>query len=198
MAFTGKGNESGGETESGSDDSDVDVEELSQKSKHLDADSASDDFNTTKKEENLAQVDFDEEADIAKKVLKNLLTSSSKGTLPSDDDSALTKGNTEVNMNESVAVPNELTYESAKASDVSRPENSDKSKASDPKQTDEKEDLHRTIFISNLPFDIDREEVKQRFSTFGTVQSFVPVLHQVTKYVILNFPCFLLEEFVVI
>ncbi|PON77404.1 Splicing factor-like protein [Trema orientale] len=165
----GKEDESGGETESSINDSDDDV-----------GDGASDD--TTEKEENLARVDFDEEADIAKKVLENLMTSSSKGTIPSHvDDSALPKRNVDVNMDESVDVPNELSYESVKASDVSRPENSDKSKASALKETDEKEELQRTIFISNLPFDIDKEEVKQRFSTFGAVQSFVPVLHQVTK-----------------
>lgn len=49
-------------------------------------------------------------------------------------------------------------------------------------QTDEEDDLHRTIFISNLPFDINNEDVKQRFSTFGEIQSFFPVLHPVTKY----------------
>ncbi|THU63796.1 hypothetical protein C4D60_Mb01t19610 [Musa balbisiana] len=42
-------------------------------------------------------------------------------------------------------------------------------------------DLDRTIFISNLPFEIDSEEVKERFSSFGKVQSFFPVLHKLTK-----------------
>ncbi|KAH7661916.1 nucleolar protein 4 [Dioscorea alata] len=42
-------------------------------------------------------------------------------------------------------------------------------------------DLEKTIFISNLPFDIDNEEVKQRFSVFGEVRSFLPVLHHLTK-----------------
>lgn len=193
MAFTGNENESGGETESGSDDSDDDVEELSKKSKDIDCDGASDDFNTMEKEENLAEADFDKEVDIAKKVLKNLITSSAKGTLPScDDDSALPKKITEVDKDGSGDVPNELSYESTKASNVSKPEISDKGKASTLKQTDEKEELHRTIFLSNLPFDVDKDEVKERFSTFGAVQSFVPVLHQVTKYVIFNLLCFLL------
>ncbi|KAG6709435.1 hypothetical protein I3842_06G132300 [Carya illinoinensis] len=49
------------------------------------------------------------------------------------------------------------------------------------KQTEGEDDLQRTIFINNLPFDLNNEEVKQRFSGFGEVQSFVPVLHQVTK-----------------
>ncbi|KAM6581515.1 hypothetical protein CsatA_005289 [Cannabis sativa] len=181
----GKENESGGETESDSDDSDDDVEESSRKSKHLDGDKASDDI---EKEENPPEIDFDEEADIAKKVLQNLIASSSKGTLPSgDDDPELQEKNTEVNVGASDAsdasgeVLNELPQESVKPSDVSKPESSDKSKGSAVKQTEEKEDLHKTLFISNLPFDIDKEEVKERFSAFGAVQSFVPVLHQVTK-----------------
>uniref|UniRef100_A0ACD5X5E4 Uncharacterized protein n=1 Tax=Avena sativa TaxID=4498 RepID=A0ACD5X5E4_AVESA len=41
--------------------------------------------------------------------------------------------------------------------------------------------LDRTIFISNLPFDIKNEEVTERFSIFGKVQSFFPVLHKLTK-----------------
>ncbi|VAI23522.1 unnamed protein product [Triticum turgidum subsp. durum] len=41
--------------------------------------------------------------------------------------------------------------------------------------------LDRTIFISNLPFDISNEEVTERFSVFGKVQSFFPVLHKLTK-----------------
>ncbi|CAL9147455.1 unnamed protein product [Musa hybrid cultivar] len=41
-------------------------------------------------------------------------------------------------------------------------------------------DLDRIIFISNLPFEIDSEEVKERFSSFGKVQSFFPVLHKLT------------------
>ena len=80
-------------------------------------------------------------------------------------------------------VLNEPSHESEKPSDVSKPEISDKSKASTVKQTDDKEDLHTTLFISNLPFDVDKEEVKERFSAFGAVQSFFPVLHPVTKYV---------------
>ncbi|XP_062076844.1 uncharacterized protein LOC133781780 [Humulus lupulus] len=178
----GKENESGGETESDSDDSDDDVEDSSRKSKHVDGDRASDDI---EKEGSPPEVDFDEEADIAKKVLQNLITSSIKGTLPSgDDDPALPEKNTDVNMDASDAsgeVLNESSHESEKPPDVSKPENSDKSKASAVKQTEDKEELHRTLFISNLPFDIDKEEVKERFSAFGAVQSFVPVLHPVTK-----------------
>lgn len=42
-------------------------------------------------------------------------------------------------------------------------------------------DLDRTIFINNLPFDATKEEVIEKFSLFGKVESFLPVLHKVTK-----------------
>lgn len=113
--------------------------------------------------------------------MQNFLTSSTKETFSSgDDDSALLKGNGESNIDVSVDVPNDLSDESAKALDVTEPEKSIKSKDSTHK--DGEDDLSRTIFMSNLPFDIDNEEVRERFSTFGEVQSFLPVLHQVTKY----------------
>ncbi|KAG0452715.1 hypothetical protein HPP92_025379 [Vanilla planifolia] len=44
-----------------------------------------------------------------------------------------------------------------------------------------KDDLDKTIFISNIPFDIDVEEVKRKFSVFGEVQAFNAVLHHLTK-----------------
>lgn len=47
--------------------------------------------------------------------------------------------------------------------------------------TEAEDDLLSTVFITNLPYDIDNEEVKQCFSAFVEVQSFFPVLHQVTK-----------------
>ncbi|XP_015892442.1 uncharacterized protein LOC107426710 [Ziziphus jujuba] len=143
-------------------------------------DNASDGPDTTEKEDNPADIDFDEEADLARKVLKNLLTSSTNKTFSSaDDDSALLKESGESNIDVSVEVPNGLSDESAKAVHVTEPEKSIKSKGSTHK--DGEDDLSRTIFISNLPFDIDNEEVRERFSTFGEVQSFLPVLHQVTK-----------------
>ncbi|KAJ4813006.1 RNA-binding protein 28 [Rhynchospora pubera] len=42
-------------------------------------------------------------------------------------------------------------------------------------------DLDRTVFINNLPFDATKEEVIEKFSLFGKVESFLPVLHKVTK-----------------
>ncbi|KAK4340373.1 hypothetical protein RND71_041835 [Anisodus tanguticus] len=48
-------------------------------------------------------------------------------------------------------------------------------------QSEVADDLQGTIFISNLPFDVDYGEVKQRFSAFGEVEYFAPVLERVTK-----------------
>ncbi|KAF3435750.1 hypothetical protein FNV43_RR22842 [Rhamnella rubrinervis] len=171
-----------GENDSSSDDSGDDVEDLGRNSKHLvKADNALDGSNTTEQEDSAEEVDFDQEADIARKVLTNLITSSVKRTFSDDDDSALLKRNEESIVDVTVDVPNMLTQESEKAMDVAEPEKSIKSKASAPKNIDGEDDLDRTIFISNIPFDIDNEEVRQRFSSFGEVQSFLPVLHQVTK-----------------
>ncbi|OVA08715.1 RNA recognition motif domain [Macleaya cordata] len=114
-------------------------------------------------------VDFEEEADIARKVLKNLITSSDKGTLDSvSEDSALPPSNG-------------LIAKSERVTGEVKPKKSGKTELTDHEQMEGESDLQRTVFISNLPFDIDNEEVKQRFSAFGEVQSFVPVLHKVTR-----------------
>ncbi|KAF9619353.1 hypothetical protein IFM89_006540 [Coptis chinensis] len=62
-----------------------------------------------------------------------------------------------------------------------KPEKSRKNESTIIEQNKDENDLQTTVFVSNLPFDIEREEVKQQFSVFGEVQSFIPVLHQVTK-----------------
>ncbi|XP_062176647.1 uncharacterized protein LOC133881670 isoform X3 [Alnus glutinosa] len=175
------GRDEGGD--SSSEDSEGDVEDIGKRSQHPDdIDSASDDFNTTEKEEIPVEVDFNKEADIARKVLKNLIISSAKGTLPSSvDDMMMPKRKEELNFDKTIGIPNNLADESAKVSGGTEVVNTSKSKASDPKQTEGEEDLQGTVFISNLPFDIDNEEVKQRFSGFGEVQSFIPVLHRITK-----------------
>ncbi|CAH9114105.1 unnamed protein product [Cuscuta epithymum] len=112
-------------------------------------------------EDTQPQVNIDMEADVARKVLENLMTSTSKGMAASsadDDSSSLLDG---------------------EKSEVIIPESCSKEKNT--MWTEGVEDLNRTIFINNLPFDVDNEEVKQRFSAFGEVESFVQVLHQVTK-----------------
>ena len=125
----------------------------------------------------LTEFDFNEEADIARKVLKNLITSSAKETLPSSSG-----GTTDLNFDETIDVLKKPSNVSEKASDVTEPEDLSQHKLLNLRPTEAEDDLQRTIFISNLPFDIDKEEVKQLFSRFGEVQSFVPVLHQITKY----------------
>ncbi|KAG6709433.1 hypothetical protein I3842_06G132300 [Carya illinoinensis] len=181
--FTGKQDGRDDEDDNSSVDLEGDAEDIDQKSKHPHSnDSASDDFNTTGQEDIPTEVDFDEETDIARKVLKNLITSSTKVTLPSQVDvSMLPKRNEELNFVDTIGAPNNLSAESAEVSGVTNPGSSSKVEPSRLKQTEGEDDLQRTIFINNLPFDLNNEEVKQRFSGFGEVQSFVPVLHQVTK-----------------
>lgn len=141
-----------------------------------------DNLNSSGKENMPSEVDFDEEVNIARKVLKKF-TSSSTASLPSlSDDTALSQSDEETDTDERVKMSSELAYASAEVADVPEPENAVKSKTKSRQHTEGEEDLHRTVFISNLPFDIENEEVKQRFSGFGEVQSFVPVLHPVTKY----------------
>ncbi|XP_026456281.1 RNA-binding protein 28-like isoform X3 [Papaver somniferum] len=45
---------------------------------------------------------------------------------------------------------------------------------------EEQSNLQRTVFIGNLPFRTDNEEVRKRFSDFREVLSYFPVLHEVT------------------
>ena len=144
------------------------------------------DYSSAMEEEGTPEDNFDKEADIAKKVLNNLLTSSSKGT-SANNDSMLIKENKGWRSDEIVKDADEKN-ESEKVSGVSKTEISSRNNLSIPKRTEE-DDLQGTVFICNLPFECDNEEVKQRFSGFGEVEYFVPVLHQVTKYV---FECYFL------
>ncbi|XP_019453432.1 PREDICTED: RNA-binding protein 28-like isoform X2 [Lupinus angustifolius] len=153
--------EDGSATESDGDDSDIDS------SSAMEEDGAP------------SEINFEKEADISRKILNNLITSSTKGTSVNND--SVLRGNEEPKSNEIVKdADNKASDETEKVSDVSKPEISDKSKLSNPKQAEEA-DLQRTVFINNLPFECDNEEVKQRFSGFGEVEYFAPVLHQVTK-----------------
>ncbi|KAM1482320.1 hypothetical protein ACFX1Q_034444 [Malus domestica] len=211
----GQEDERDGESDSSSDDFEDDAGDVCIKSQHNDGtDNALNDSNTIEKTDIPTEINFEEEADIARKVLKNFITPS--GIATPDDDSTLPKRNKETSIDISVDEPEKLSseitkasevdkpgkksktmasnlidesfdepnyssLETAKASDVTEPGKLSKSVASNLEQADEGEDLHRTIFISNLPFEITNEDVKQRFSTFGKVDSFVPVLHPVTK-----------------
>ncbi|KAJ8438859.1 hypothetical protein Cgig2_007704 [Carnegiea gigantea] len=114
---------------------------------------------------------FDEEVEIARKVLLNVITSSKEAP-------SLTNG-----ANLSRAGSDKAANFSQKQTDESgKLATHTESKSTESISKNAEDDLTKTIFISNLPFDLDNEEVKQRFSSFGEVQSFFPVLHPVTKY----------------
>ncbi|KAK2978258.1 hypothetical protein RJ640_017109, partial [Escallonia rubra] len=153
-----------------------------------------DDSDNVEKDVNSLELDFDEEADVARKVLKNLISSSSiemPGSVGDDSTNQRGKKDDEtMNVTNDSTLPKknrdaETVSTLNKSSDGSttgpKPGNSSKGHTINLKAAEGEEELQRTIFICNLPFDTTTEEVKQRFSGFGDVQSFVPVLHQVTK-----------------
>jgi len=159
------------------EDDDVDSGQNSQQPNEVDG--ASDDPDMIEKVDNLPEFDFEEEADVARKILKNLISSSAKEISNSiNGDSDLPKESKHDGRN---VASNKPSDGSTDVSGITKPDNSGKIKLTNFKAGDGEDDLLRTIFISNLPFDIDNEEVKQRFSGFGEVQSFIPVLHQITK-----------------
>ncbi|XP_028765633.1 RNA-binding protein 28 isoform X2 [Neltuma alba] len=163
---------------SSEDNSEDDVEDTG-KQDHQGDDTDRNDCSSSQEEDVPAEVNFDKEAEIAKKVLKNLMTCSTKGT-SANDDSMFPKKNKESKSNKNInEADKKSSKELEKVTDVFEPEILGKSEISNPKQTEE--DLQRTVFISNLPFDCANEEVKQRFSGFGEVEDFKAVLHQVTK-----------------
>ncbi|XP_041016191.1 uncharacterized protein LOC121258714, partial [Juglans microcarpa x Juglans regia] len=121
--FTGKQDGRDDEGDNSSVDLEGEVEDTNQKSKHPHSnDSVSDDFNTTEKEYIPTEADFNEETDIARKVLKNLITSSTKVTLPSQVDVLmLPKRNEELNFVDTIGAPNNLSAKSAEVSGVTKP-----------------------------------------------------------------------------
>lgn len=178
LCFTGQDGKDDDGSSDDLEDDDVGIGENSQQSNG--SDGSSDDPDMIEKEDIPPEFDFDEEADVARKILKNLITSSTKEISTSlNDDSDQPRKSKHHERND---VPNKPSDESADVSGIPKPDNAIQIKLKDIKEGDGEDDLLRTIFISNLPFDIDKEEVKQRFSGFGEVQSFIPVLHQITKY----------------
>ncbi|XP_074575987.1 uncharacterized protein LOC141832383 isoform X2 [Curcuma longa] len=123
-------------------------------------------------------IDFALEAEVAKKVLDNLIRSTAGsdacGMDFKTDDSISEFGAEDDSEKKESLMPTRkdaiVEGEDAKVikADITELRNKDK-------------DLDKTIFISNLPFEITTEEVKERFSSFGKVQSFHPVLHKLTK-----------------
>ena len=129
------------------------------------------------------EVDFRSEAEVARKILDNLIRSSTSvsdaATHGSDSRTAesITESWTSHHVGH-VEPPLPIKKDGIVGNKVGKG-----SEAEVQELGKRDKDLDRTIFISNLPFEIDSEEVKERFSSFGKVQSFFPVLHKLTKYV---------------
>ncbi|KAL0376170.1 UNVERIFIED_CONTAM: RNA-binding protein 28 [Sesamum calycinum] len=173
VAAVGDGQERDDESSSESEDYDVESVRKSQEAHDSDDTTDESESDLVNGNESKPEVDFEEEAEIARNVLKNFISSSSGNVSGSD---VQPMGNID---DEAVPVEKKSddafgTHGAAIVSDTGGNQKNIKSNEGE-------DELQRTIFISNLPFDVTSEEVKQRFSVFGEVQSFVPVLHQVTK-----------------
>ncbi|KAF8088061.1 hypothetical protein N665_0556s0013 [Sinapis alba] len=121
----------------------------------------------------VTDANFEEEADVSRKVLKNLLASS-KVTIDSNDGE--TEESDKKKLEDSSSKP------VVESPGVSEPLKTSKTKeVAAPKETQENDDFKRTVFISNIPFDVSKEDVTQRFAVFGQVESLFLVLHPVTK-----------------
>ncbi|KAH0767404.1 hypothetical protein KY285_003275 [Solanum tuberosum] len=155
--------------DSGSDTEDEDID-IDGKSQQAEGD---EDDSDLLEEDNQTEVNFDEEADIAKKILQNFISPTSIGTVTSANDiSSPQKKGKEVET----ILPLDASTPNKALDDVLG-----KDKEIKAMQSEGADDLQGTVFISNLPFDVDYGEVKQRFSAFGEVEYFAPVLEQVTK-----------------
>lgn len=165
------GHESEGEGSESSSDSENNVEV--EKADHTE-DISSEESDSIEEKENHIEANLEDEAEVLRKVLKNIIASSSNSTGTSTtDDANLSQENKE---DENLGIPSKAQHMPAVVLG-----NAEKSKQISKRTTEGEDELLRTIFISNLPFEIDREEVKDRFSVFGKVESFFPVLHHVTK-----------------
>ncbi|KAF0911045.1 hypothetical protein E2562_005432 [Oryza meyeriana var. granulata] len=127
--------------------------------------------------------DFKTEMDISRKVLENLIKSSEKAE-PSGNEGSDIDTDTETEQDTSEK-KRKQAHLPATVPAADKLENSKRVAEENtlPSSKFKKQDagLDRTIFISNLPFDLSNEEVTERFSAFGKVESFFPVLHKLTK-----------------
>ncbi|GAB2247632.1 hypothetical protein Droror1_Dr00007514 [Drosera rotundifolia] len=131
------------------------------------------------KEDMDATADFGKEAEIAHKVLKSLISSAKDN--PDGSSIATSHLKKDAESRKKIGPPSDLFDESVKLSNEANHVAPSKTKQTNMKPSEPEEDLQNTVFIGNLPFDVDPEEVKQRFLGFGEVLSFFPVLHPVTK-----------------
>ncbi|KAG6436227.1 hypothetical protein SASPL_101112 [Salvia splendens] len=148
-------------------------DEESIKIPEVDGDNSTDESDSFDKDGSKSEINFEEEAKITKNVLQNIISSYS-GNVDGGDDSGLSRGNIDKSMPGESKSSGALDTQVATTTSVSE----EKPNITSPQG---EEELQRTIFISNLPFDITVEEVKQRFSAFGGVDTFMLVLHPVTK-----------------
>ncbi|KAI3681263.1 hypothetical protein L6452_36053 [Arctium lappa] len=160
--------------ENSSSDLEDDLVELDKNTQHSHGAAVVPDGSDSTEEE----VNFDEEANVAKKVLNNFLSSLNGPTASVNDDVFLPQRKQD---DKTINVHNKISDGPTTVPHVSKPESLTKTENTNFKSAESEEDLQRTLFICNLPFDVTIEEVKQRFSGFGEVQSFVPVLHPITK-----------------
>ncbi|CAI9103761.1 OLC1v1002305C1 [Oldenlandia corymbosa var. corymbosa] len=164
-----EGQNNDGEESDSSDLEDDDVEYNNNSLQDKKVDAISDESDSEQERE----ITFDEEADIARRVLNAITSSASQVADISDTDMP------EENDGD---VKSSITDESPNAKNKPKLKPGDgEGKLLDKDPTQRQEELQRTIFISNLPFDISKEEVTQRFLTFGAIEAFFPVLHPVTK-----------------
>uniref|UniRef100_A0A2P2LC92 RNA-binding protein 28-like isoform X2 n=1 Tax=Rhizophora mucronata TaxID=61149 RepID=A0A2P2LC92_RHIMU len=175
-----QGEDRGSHSRSDDWDDDDDADSTSKTQQPDVDDYASEESESFEKQSMPAEFDFDKEVDIARKVFKNLVTSCSEISAPHLDDSVPPKEDKGPDLDTAIYETNKLSGEPESSSGTVAGKSS-KSNSTNMKQTNREDDLERTVFISNLPFDTDSEEVRQRFSVFGQVESFVPVIHQVTK-----------------
>ncbi|EPS69034.1 hypothetical protein M569_05733, partial [Genlisea aurea] len=159
---------------------DFDMESVEESPKlHNDGDDSSTDASILSEEnDDKPQIDFETEQGIAKRVLQNFLSAASnrEGSEPDAvivNDEAM-QDKTKLNDKSSIKPIDKLSNLQKAVTDSGAGKNTTEA-------TKGEDELQSTLFISNLPFDITSDEVKQRFSAFGEVQSFIPVLHKVTK-----------------
>lgn len=150
---------------------DAGVDETSRQGDNSEADEAT--FGSEGNAALSTEIDFGMEKEVARKILENLIKSS-LSTVNSEATDSVEKEKTVNSTSRELLAP-EITLPTAKKRDTKHLEHT----SEDVNEKDD--DLDRTIFISNIPFEIDSQEVKQRFSVYGEVQTFVPVLHQLTK-----------------
>ncbi|KAH9602356.1 hypothetical protein KSS87_020021 [Heliosperma pusillum] len=174
-----------GQTVDENSDSDVeeasedDNENLGKKVEALDEAEYDSDASYEEIEDLSDAINMDEEVELSRKVLQNVMTTSGKEASSLNNRSP-NPGKNEVDTTE-LNTSSKKSLAESKPPNQAKPGNNKAGKHAESKSINDEDDLPRTIFINNLPFDCDPEELKQRFSSFGEVQSFVLVLHPLTK-----------------